>query len=438
MNILHVSHMYAPILGGAEHHLQIISEGLVSRGHGVTVFAANVTSAWDSCRNRYGELPEVEIIKGVKVVRFDPNGGNLRKALDRWMSLKGGYCSVKHLFSPDGLELLLHGPRMFSVIPQILRFDGDIVASMNWFWPPAYHTHLARRLKRFKLVGIPLFHTTQPWCGRSIYRTMLPVCDAVAVNTKHEKEFVEERGARRVEVAGVGIDPKGFEARDGRRIRERYGLGSCPVVGYVGREDPEKGLYELIRAMPTVWRWNKEVRLLLAGPRLPSNRDIEAALECLSDCQKNKIVHIGAFDEAEKASIFDALDVFALPSRAESFGIAYLEAWLCHKPVIGARVAVSECVIADGVDGLLVRSKDPEDIARAIIALLSDNHLRAQMGRNGYTKTRTQYTWDAVIDRMEGLYLDVSSGRSKKQFFAERATQKQSFSSALERVDKLP
>jgi len=436
MKILHVTHMYAPVLGGAEHHLQIISEGLVSRGHAVTVFAANVTSAWDSCRNRCGQLPQVEMINGVQVVRFDPDGGALRKALDRWMSLKGGYRSVKYLFSPGGQELLLHGPRMFTVIPQIIRFDADIVVSMNWFWPPAYHTHLARRLKRFTLVGIPLFHTTQPWCERAIYRKMLPICDAIAVNTSHEKQFAQERGAGRVEVAGVGIDPTTFESRNGNKIRQRYSLGGYPVVGYVGREDPEKGLYEVIKAMRTVWTWNKEVRLVLAGPRFPSHKDIEAAMDGFSDSQKEQIVHIGEFDEADKASIFDALDVFALPSRAESFGIAYLEAWLCKKPVIGARVAVTECVIDDGVNGLLVDSKDPDDIARAIIRLLSDKDLRERMGENGHTKTLTQYTWDRVIDRLEGLYLNLAAARSKMiSFSPTRAKPKQAFPHSLKSLD---
>jgi len=429
MKILHVSHMYAPVLGGAEHHLQILSEHLVARGHTVTVFVANVTSAWDSCRYRCGELPELETLNGVKVVRFDPAGGKLGKALERWTQHKSGHRALKYLFGPGGLELLLHGPRMFAVIPQILRCDADIVASVNWFWPPAYHTYLASRLRRLALVGIPLFHTTQPWCDRAIYRRMLPTCAAIIVNTSHEGQFAQERGAGKVAVAGVGIDPKAFEVRNGTKIRERYGLGSHPVVGYVGREDPEKGLYEVIKAMRHVWTWNQEVRLLLAGPRFPSSREIEAAMGGFTESQKERIVDIGKFDEGEKASIFEALDVFALPSRAESFGIAYLEAWLCSKPVIGARIAATQCVIEEGMDGLLVDSNDPDDIARAIIRLLSDKDLRERMGRNGHVKTLTQYTWDKVTDRVERVYLDLVAARSRNYFSLLRAKPKQSIPS---------
>ena len=69
-------------------------------------------------------------------------------------------------------------------------------------------------------------------------------------------------------------------------------------------------------------------------------------------------------------------------------GLSYLEAWMCQKPVIDARIGSTQCVIEDGVDGLLVDPKNPEDIGRAIIELLSDKNKRERMGRNGQVKTR--------------------------------------------------
>jgi phosphatidylinositol alpha-mannosyltransferase len=109
---------------------------------------------------------------------------------------------------------------------------------------------------------------------------------------------------------------------------------------------------------------------------------------------------------------YAALDVFALPSTGESFGIAYLEAWLCHKPVIGARIGATQCVIEEGVDGLLVTPKDADDTARAILALLGDKDRRESMGRHGHAKTVAQFTWDKVTDKVERLFLEIAAKRA--------------------------
>ncbi len=372
------------------------------------MFTANVRSNSDLEPSRYGGLPDFEFINSVKIVRFRPDTDMLAKLLDKWHCLRGGYRSLRVLFTPEELEILSQGPRILMLIPHILRFTADIVASVNWYWPPAYHTYLARGLKRFTLVGIPLFHTAQPWSKRTIYHRMLASCDGVVVNTSHEGQFVQERGAKRVEVAGVGVDARAFEGRNGDEIRARYRLNTFPVVGFVGRQDATKGVFRLIEAMRSVWRWNKEVRLVLAGHRSP-RKDIEAVIENLPDPQKERIVQIDMFEEKDKGSIFDAFDLFVLPSTEESFGIAYLEAWLSRKPVIGANISSTQCVINHGVDGLLVDPTDPDDISRAIIELLSDRNMRERMGRSGHSKTIAEYTWDKVTDKVERLYLDLHS-----------------------------
>ena len=89
---------------------------------------------------------------------------------------------------------------------------------------------------------------------------------------------------------------------------------------------------------------------------------------------------------------------------AESFGIAYLEAWACQKPVIGSRIGSTECVIEDGVDGALVTPEDPHDLARSIVRLLSDRDTRERMGRAGHAKTVARFTWDKVADKVEQIY----------------------------------
>jgi glycosyltransferase involved in cell wall biosynthesis len=219
-------------------------------------------------------------------------------------------------------------------------------------------------------------------------------------------------------VAGVGIHPQGFTVRDGARIRSRYGLGTAPVVGYAGRLLPGKGVTKLIDAMRIVWKVNDQVQLVLAGPRtLPgsqADRDVDEALGRLSQDERSRVVETGGFEEADKASIFASFDVFAMPSVAESFGITYLEAWMCRRPVIGGRIDATRCVIDEGHDGLLADPHDPEDIASAIVKLLGDPEGRARMGEAGYQKTTSVYTWEKVVDRVERVYLDLAQVKASR------------------------
>ena len=119
-----------------------------------------------------------------------------------------------------------------------------------------------------------------------------------------------------------------------------------------------KGVVSLLQAMQLVWREAPSARLLLAGTGLPTVRARDEQLwdtfSSLSSAERERIVVIERLTEEQKPAVFAAMDIFAMPSVAESFGIAYLEAWLQKRPVIGGRIGATSCVIDDGVDGRLV------------------------------------------------------------------------------------
>jgi glycosyltransferase involved in cell wall biosynthesis len=210
-----------------------------------------------------------------------------------------------------------------------------------------------------------------------------------------------------VSVGGVGIWPSEFNSRNGLIIRNRYGIKSNPIVGFVGRADKLKGIILLIEAMRVVWNWNENVRLILAGPKPDRNGEVARCLNELKFEDRARIVEIHDFSENDKASIYDAFDVFVLPSIAESFGIAYLEAWMCQKPVIGGRIGSTQSVIQENVDGLLVDPGNSKELADKIIHLLRDQNLQNTMGKAGYAKTMKYHTWEKVTDRVEHIYRSV-------------------------------
>lgn len=107
---------------------------------------------------------------------------------------------------------------------------------------------------------------------------------------------------------------------------------------------------------------------------------------------------------------FDALaaaQVFALPSRTDSFGIVFLEAWMYGIPVIGARAGGVPDIIADGQDGFLIRFGDTADLARRITTLLDDRTLAAQMGAEGRRKVLATMTFERKYQMLAQVYRDV-------------------------------
>ena len=405
MKILHITPYYYPAMGGAEVQAKEICDRLARRGHAVTVLTMNRRGTSDGG----DDLKAVEVLNGVTVRRFRP-ADKVHDLFKGLLGLRGAHRLLGLAVGEDRIQMLAIGPCSLSAFRLIARLKPDVVVVSNWYCSAlAYQACLARRLWTFALVGIPLFHTERDWSRSSLYAGMLERCDGVVALTEHERSFIEQRSARdNVHVVGVGADPTMFRQANGGRIRDRHGIGDASLVGYVGRMTAVKGVAILIEAMKIVWRTDSRVRLLLAGAGLPTGPgrqdEVARAFAGLSDVERSRIILVGRFTDGEKASLFDALDVFAMTSIAESFGIAYLEAWLCKKPVIGSRIGSTQCVIENGVDGMLVEPENPEDLAGAIRRLLSDRPLREQMGRIGHSKTMTRFTWETITDEVEDIY----------------------------------
>ena len=113
-----------------------------------------------------------------------------------------------------------------------------------------------------------------------------------------------------------------------------------------------------------------------------------------------RIVAVERATSAERSDALAACDIYAMPSIHETFGIGYLEAWLHDKPVIGGDIPPLREVITHGTDGVVVAQRI-DDIAAAIVALLDDPALRAQMGAAGHAKLLERWDWEQVMDRVE-------------------------------------
>jgi glycosyltransferase involved in cell wall biosynthesis len=156
--------------------------------------------------------------------------------------------------------------------------------------------------------------------------------------------------------------------------------------------------------MPRVWEKHPDAHLLMAGARTSFSPNIDRMIHALAPEQRDRVTVINDFSEEEKPDLLMACDVLAHPSANESFGIVFLEAWACGKPVIGAREGAVPSVIDDGYDGLLFDYPDPDSLAKVVLDLLANPSLRSQFGQAGREKTLANYTWDVVTERLRNVY----------------------------------
>jgi glycosyltransferase involved in cell wall biosynthesis len=200
-----------------------------------------------------------------------------------------------------------------------------------------------------------------------------------------------------VDVIPYGVDLDRF------RPREREPHDEL-IVGSVGRLSPEKGLKYLLHAMPEIARHQASVRLLLAGDG-PERRSLErlAARLGLAD----RVEFTGEIAHEQVPQVLARMDIFAMPSTWEGFGVAAVEAAAMELPVVASNIYGIPDVVDDGATGILVPPKDVDGLSRAILRLLRDPDERRRMGRAGRDMVAARYSWTDNVRQMESLYNDL-------------------------------
>jgi colanic acid/amylovoran biosynthesis glycosyltransferase len=161
-----------------------------------------------------------------------------------------------------------------------------------------------------------------------------------------------------------------------------------PYVLCLAHYAPWKGLDVLVRAFARVAALHPGVRLVVAGDG--AGRAETAALAA----SLGVAGRVALLDEQPRARVAELLNgcaLFVLPSRAESFGIALVEAMACGRPVVGTRVGGIPEIVHDGVDGLLVPPDDPAAMACAIELLLADAPAAERMGARARETVRLRF-----------------------------------------------
>jgi phosphatidyl-myo-inositol dimannoside synthase len=209
-----------------------------------------------------------------------------------------------------------------------------------------------------------------------------------------------------------GVDTAKFQVRAPRPdVAERHGVCGRRVILSVGRLVARKGQDHLIQAMPAILRAVPDAHLLIAGEG-PLRATLEALIR--QHGLQSRVTLLGEVTDRALTDLYALAEIFALPNRempdgdTEGFGLVFLEANACGKPVVSGRAGGVVDAVRDGVNGLAVDGNDIGAIAAAVVKLLEDRPLYRKLADGGLEAAR-RGDWGsrtaeflALCDRLAG------------------------------------
>jgi glycosyltransferase involved in cell wall biosynthesis len=418
MHFLHVAQLYHPVASGAGRYFREIGERLAAEGHQVTVLATDaydLEHVWAPGKRRV-EQP-AQIYNGVRIIRFPirriPGPPIVYPILRRLM--------VEISRAPGTAPLLRRMAMLTPRLPDMQRFfqqqagPFELIHATNITLDfaifPAFDF---ARAQAIPFVVTPFVHLGAPG-DRALLRyysmrhqiDLLRRSDRVIVMTGLEADALAARGVprERLRRVGVGVNPAEVAGGQGQRFRTEQQVDG-PLVLYVGALAYDKGAVHLIEAMQRLWAQGENATLALIGAPLAHFTEFYHRLPA---ADKARIRLLPYAPDQVKHDALAAADLFAMPSRTDTFGIAYLEAWCYGLPVVGARAGGVPDVIEDGCDGLLVPFGDTSALAGAVGRLLHDRQAAQQLGAAGRAKVLRDLTWDQIYAQVRAIYSELTN-----------------------------
>jgi len=219
----------------------------------------------------------------------------------------------------------------------------------------------------------------------------------IAVSSFTRDELIHRKvRPDRIHVITNGVNLKRFSpGPKDSEILASHNIKGKKVLLTVARMEQRKGHDKVIEALPQILAVIPDIVYLIVGKGCYLER-VKALTKSLG--LEDKVIFTGRVSWADLPQYYRSCDVFIMPNRTlpngdtEGFGLVFLEANACEKPVIGGKAGGVPDAVADGETGILVDGNSVEEIAKAAIQLLSNKELAQRMGHAGYMRA-LNFSW---------------------------------------------
>lgn len=395
MKILMVSWEYPPVVvGGLGRHVHHLATELVAAGHEVIVLSRRPTGTDPSTHPSTDEVSE-----GVRVIAAaqDPHEFTFGNDMMAWVMAMG------HSMVRAGFTLR--------------DWQPDLVHAHDWLV-----THPAIALAEF--FDVPLvttIHATEAgrhsgWVSGEVSRQV----HALESWLVHESDSLITCSASMSEeitrlfgpgLAGVSVIPNGIDTGGWPFAPRASHTGPAELL-FVGRLEYEKGVHDLIAALPRIRRTHPGTTLTIAGDGTQLNWLTELA-------RKHKVMKatefVGRLDHSELVEALHRADAAVLPSHYEPFGIAALEAAATGTPLVTSNVGGLGEAVIDGVTGVSCPPRDVAALAAAVRRVLDDPVGAQDRALAARERLTSDFSWQTVADHTSEVYLAAKRAERQPQ-----------------------
>jgi len=243
--------------------------------------------------------------------------------------------------------------------------------------------------------GNPHIWSTAPMYG--VNRWLVPRMHAVHVLTEMERQQVHE--AYSVPLQHAVVIPPGVDVVPRIRVRDRE---DATTILAVGRLNQDKGQLDLVRMAAKLRQTSgmPPLRVWLVG----ENAGAEA--EVKEYCRRNDLDDVvqvfGNVSDEDLLALYQKADIFALPTRVESFGLVFLEAMAHGIPVVTYGVGPVPTILTRGA--VLVSPGDEAGFCRSLADLILTPQRQRELGNEGHELVRGLYSWRTMAHRLLAVY----------------------------------
>lgn len=187
-------------------------------------------------------------------------------------------------------------------------------------------------------------------------------------------------------------------------IDKDYGLDPTrPIIVCPRRLEPKNGVEYFIRSIPIVRAERPDVQFLIVGGGFPEERVRFESLLAVEG-QRHDVFFTGNVPNTAMPRFYALATIATLPSLMEATSISGLEAMSSGLPLVGTNVGGIPEIIEDGVSGMLVEPRRPDQLAAAYLRLLGDADLRKRLGAGARARVEREFAWPAISARTVAVY----------------------------------